>query len=115
MTGMDRPLQIALIAGVFALALVMFEHSENGRYQYATNGDTGIIVDTRTGEYWDERGDHIEPRRAHITAHHPSVDDQTATDDHANKFMNCIHDAEGHKTDIKDCTDLLPTPTQSSH
>jgi len=114
MTGMDRPLQIALIVGVFALAFVVFEHSEGGRYQYSTNGTTGIIVDTRTGEYWDESGNHFEPRKAHITAHHPSVDDQTASDDRSNNFRNCIHDALAHKTDIKDCTNLLPTPAQSS-
>jgi hypothetical protein len=120
MIGMDRLLQIALIVGVFALAVVGFEHSKNGRYQYSTNGAKGIVVDTRTGEYWDESGNHFEPRRAHITAHHPSVDDRTASDDHTNRFMDCIHDAEAHKKDIKDCADLLPggsqpaTPAQSS-
>jgi hypothetical protein len=113
-TAMNRPLQIALIVGVFALAFGVFEHSENGHYQYSTNGDRGVIVDTRTGEYWDERGDHIEPRKAHITAHHPSVDDQTASDDRSNKFLDCIHDAEAHKKDIKDCGDLLPGGSQTA-
>jgi hypothetical protein len=114
MTGMDRPLQIALIVGVFVLAFVVFEQSKNGRYQYSTNGTTGFIVDTRTGEYWDESGSHWKPREARITAHHPSVDDQTESDDHTNRFMNCVHDAEAHKTDIKDCANLLPTPAQPS-
>jgi hypothetical protein len=114
MTGMDRPLQIALIVGVFAIAVVGFEHSKNGRYQYSTNGTTGIIVDTRTGEYWDESGSHWEPRQARITAHSPLVDDRTDADDRSNRFMNCIHDAEAHKTNIKDCANLLPTPAQSS-
>jgi hypothetical protein len=111
---MGKPLQIALIVGIFALAFAVFEHSKNGRYQHSSNGTTGLIVDTRTGEYWDEAGSHWEPRKAHITAHHPSVDDQTASDDRANKFMNCIHDAESQKTDIKDCSNWLHTPAQPS-
>jgi hypothetical protein len=112
MAAMDRPLQLALIIGVFALAFVVFERSENGRYQYSTNGSTGIIVDTRTGEYWTEEGNHFEPRQARITAHYPFVDDQSENDDHRNKVRNCVHDAEAHKTNLKDC--FLPAPAQSS-
>jgi hypothetical protein len=99
---MDRSLQIALIVGVFAVATVLFEYSENGRYQYSPNGSAGIIVDTRTGEYWTEDGSHFEPREARITVHHPAVDDRTASDDRVNKFMDCIHDA-AHKKDARDC------------
>jgi hypothetical protein len=96
---MDRLLTIALIIGVFAVAAVLFENSENGRYQYSP----GIIVDTRTGEYWTQDGSHFEPREARITVHQPSVNDQTASDDRHNKFLDCLHTAIDQKKPAKDC------------
>lgn len=81
---------IGLVVGVFAIAIAVFQHSQNGRYQYATDGTHGIIVDTRTGEFWTEDGTHLEPRVAHIPVHIPSVDDQTAGDDKSNKFRECL-------------------------
>jgi hypothetical protein len=59
-------------------------------YQYSTNGNQGIIVDTRIGEYWMEDGTHVEPRSAHITTHHPHVDDETASDDRTQEFSDCL-------------------------
>jgi hypothetical protein len=87
---MDNASRIGLVVGVFAIAIALFQHSQNGRYQYSTDGTHGIIVDTRTGEYWTEDGSHFEPRIAHITAHHPSVDDQTTGDDKSNEFRECL-------------------------
>jgi hypothetical protein len=69
---MDKPFQIGLVVGVFAIAYVLYLNSENGRYQYSG----GMVVDTRTGEFWSEDGTHFEPRSAHITTHHPSVEGQ---------------------------------------
>jgi hypothetical protein len=87
---MDKGFRIGLLVGVFAIAIGLFESSQNGRYQYSTNGNQGVVVDTRSGEYWTEDGSHFEPRTAHITAHHPSVEDATAEDDRANNLHNCL-------------------------
>jgi len=111
---MDRLLQIALIVGVFAIAIVLFQYSQNGRYQYSPHGDGGNVVDTRTGEYWDQQGNHFEPREARITVHHPSVDNETESDDRINRFRNCLHDAVAHKKDTKDCTPELDLQAQAS-
>jgi hypothetical protein len=104
---MDRSFQIALVASVFAIAIVLFKYSENGRYQYSGSADEGIIVDTRSGEYWRWDGSHFEPRAALITFHHPSVDDQTVGDDRSNKFKDCLHDAVTHGKDTKACVAAL--------
>jgi hypothetical protein len=53
---MDKLFRIGLLVGVFAIALGFFQNSQNGRYQYSSNGNVGIIVDTRTGEFWTEQG-----------------------------------------------------------
>lgn len=87
---MNRWFQIGLLVGVFAIAAALFQQSQNGRYQYSTSGNQGIIVDTRTGVFWVEDGTHFEPRTAHITVHHPLVDDQTASDDRTQKFSECL-------------------------
>ena len=100
---MDRPFKIGLLVGVFAIAAVLFQNSQNGRYLYSTSGNGGVVVDTRTGEFWTEEGTHFEPRSAHITAHHPSVDDETANDDSSNRFKDCLHDAVTHGKSAKDC------------
>ena len=100
---MDKLLQMALVAGVFASAFALFEHSENGRHRCTTDGNHNVIVDTRTGEFWTEDGSHFEPRQARITVHHPAIDNQTANDDGNNKFMDCIHDAVTHNKNAKDC------------
>jgi hypothetical protein len=103
MCRLDRSLQIALIVSVLAIAVVLFQRSENGRYQYSPNGNTGTIVDTRSGDYWTADGSHFQPREARITVHHPTVDNQTASDDRTNKFRDCLNDAVAHRKDAKDC------------
>lgn len=114
---MEDIFRIGLVVGIFAIAIAVFQHSQNGRYQYSTDGTHGIIVDTRTGEFWTEDGSHFEPRIARITARHPSVDDQTASDDKANKFKECleakIQAIRAHSEARRDCvaerqTDLQP-------
>lgn len=87
---MDKAFKVALLVGIFVIAFALFQQSENGRYRYSTNGTQGIVVDTRTGEFWLEDGSHFELRIAHITARHPSVDDETVSDDRANKFKECL-------------------------
>jgi hypothetical protein len=108
---MENIFRIGLVVGIFAIAIAVFQHSQNGRYQYSTDGTHGIIVDTRTGEFWTEDGSHFEPRIARITARHPSVDDQ------ANKFKECleanIQAIRAHSEARRDCvaerqTDLQP-------
>jgi hypothetical protein len=71
----DRIYKVALLLGLFAIAIGLFENSRNTRYQYANHGDQGVIVDTRTGEYWTEDGTHFEPREAKITTHSPTMVD----------------------------------------
>ena len=104
---MDNAARIGLVVGVLAIAIALFQHSQNGRYQYSTDGTHGIIVDTRTGEFWKEDGSHFEPRIAHITVHHPSVDNQTASDDKSEKFRECleanIQAARAHSETRRDC------------
>jgi hypothetical protein len=87
---MDKAFKIGVLFGIFGIAGALFQQAQNGRYQYSTNGGQGIVVDTRTGEFWQEDGSHFEPRMAHITARHPSVDDQTESDDKTNKFRECL-------------------------
>jgi hypothetical protein len=60
----DKAIKIGLLVSVFAAALALFQRSENGRYQYSTNGNQGVVLDTRTGEFWTEDGTHFEPRMA---------------------------------------------------
>jgi len=104
---MENTFRIGLVVGVLAIAIAVFQHSQNGRYQYSTDGTHGTIVDTRTGEYWTEDGSHFEPRTAHITARHPSVDDQTASDDKSNKFKECLEAnilaVRAHSETRRDC------------
>jgi hypothetical protein len=111
---MDKLLQIALVAGVFASAFVLFEHSENGRYSYTSNGNDSIIVDTRTGEFWTQDGNHFEPRVARVTIHHPAIDNQTASDDRSNNFSDCVHDAVTHNKEVKDCVAQLKSDSQGA-
>lgn len=102
---MDTIFKVSLLICIFAIAAISVQSAQNGHYQYATNGNTGIIVDTRTGEFWTEDGDHFEPRTAHITAHHPLIDDETANDDRTIRFKDCLHDAVAHRKSAKDCVD----------
>ena len=99
---MDEPFKIGLLIGVFAIAIVLFQYSQNGRYQYSPNGNVGVIVDTRTGEFWTEEGSHFEPRTGHITTHLPSVDDETGTDERTIKFRNCLQDAVANRKSARD-------------
>jgi hypothetical protein len=103
---MDKAFKLGLLVGIFAVAVALFQSAENGRYQYSTNGSEAVIVDTRTGDFWTENGSHFEPRIARITAHHPTVDDQTASDDSAQKFHDCLLaniQAVRNHTDKRDC------------
>jgi len=104
---MENTFRIGLVVSVFAVAIAVFQFSQNGRYQYSIDGTHGIIVDTRTGEFWTEDGSHFEPRIARITARHPSVDDETASDDKANKFKECleanIQAIRDHSETRRDC------------
>jgi len=102
---MNKAFQIGFLSVLCVIALLLFQHSQNGRYQYSTVGTIGVIVDTRTGEYWTEDGTHFEPRSAHITTHHPSIDDQTASDDSTNKFRECLQDAVAHHNSAKNCVE----------
>jgi len=87
---MDKGFKIGLVVGILAIAIALFESSQNGRYQYSGTGEQGAMVDTRTGEFWTADGSHYEPRAAKITAHHPQVEDATANDDRANKLHSCL-------------------------
>jgi hypothetical protein len=94
---MDKLFKIGLLVGIFAAAIALFQNSQNGRYRYSANPidpteykTSGVVIDTRTGEYWTEDGTHFEPRTAHITAHRPFVDDETANDDSTKKFHDCL-------------------------
>jgi hypothetical protein len=103
---MDKTFRIGLLVGIFAAAIALFQNAQNGRYQYSTNGNQGIVVDTRTGEFWVEDGSHFEPRAAHITVHHPMILDETANDDRSQKFQECLQanlQAVRSHTDRRDC------------
>ena len=43
--SMNRWFQIGILVGIFAIAATLFQQSQNGRYQYSTNGNQGIVVD----------------------------------------------------------------------
>jgi hypothetical protein len=103
---MDKGLTIGLVVGLFAVATALFQSAQNGRYQYTTNGSQAVIVDTRTGDFWTEDGSHFEPRMARVTAHHPTIDDQTESDDSAQKFHDCLLaniQAVRNHSDKRDC------------
>lgn len=114
---MDYGFKIGLLVGIFAVAIALFENSSNGRYQYSSNGSQGIVVDTRTGEFWTEDGSHFEPRTARITTHHPSVEDATAQDDRANSLHNCLMSHTDPKKCLAEFTAsraIQPPPTSTS-
>jgi len=96
---MNKAFKIGLVLSVFAVAIALFQAAQNNRYQCSSNGSQWIVADTRTGEFWTEDGSHWEPRRARITAHHPSVEDETAQDDRANNLHSCLMS----HTDPKKC------------
>jgi hypothetical protein len=87
---MNKAFKVGLLVGIFAIATALFQQSGNGRYQYARDGDAGIIVDTRTGEFWNEGGDHFEPRAAQITTHAPFIIDEAPRDRRSNSFRDCL-------------------------
>jgi hypothetical protein len=96
---MEKAFKLGLVIGIFAIAIALFEYSRNARYQYSTHGDQGVVLDTRTGEFWTEDGSHFEPKKARVTLHHPTIDDVTAHDDRANRLNECL---KSH-TDPKKC------------
>jgi hypothetical protein len=116
---MDKAFKIGLLVGIFGVVFALLQQSQNGRYRYSTNGGRGVVVDTRTGEFWQEDGSHFEPRMARITARHPSMDDQTENDDKTNKFKECldanVRAIRDHSTVQRDCVaemkvDFQPRP-----
>jgi len=92
MNQINRAFKVGLLVGIFTIAVALFQQSGNGRYQYVTKGEEGIVVDTRTGEFWTEAGSHFEPREARITTHVPFVIDQAARDRRMNSYLDCVHD-----------------------
>lgn len=72
----DKIFKVALLVGIYLVAVALFLRSENGRYEYRTDESGGLVVDTRTGEYWYYNGTHVEPRTARVTLHSPVIDDK---------------------------------------
>jgi hypothetical protein len=113
---MEKLFKIGLVLGVLSVAFALFDGAQNGRYQHSGNGGEGVVLDTRTGEYWDAAGNHFEPRLARITMHSAAIDDETADDNRRNAFHDCI---ESH-TDVKKCLAdfdkprTLPAPDSNS-
>jgi hypothetical protein len=87
---MNKGFKAGLLVGIFTIAIAVFENSQNGRYQYSINGNQGVVMDTRTGDFWTEDGSHFEPRTASITMHTPWIDDSTEGDKRSNSFRLCI-------------------------
>jgi len=99
---MDRVFKGGLLVCLAAIAITLFQQSRNGRYQYGLNGNQGVVLDTRNGEFWTEDGSHFEPKQARITARHPLLVDNTADDDRANGLHNCLF---SHEKAPKQCVD----------
>ena len=87
---MENAFKVGVLLGIFAIAVSLFLSSQNGRYQYSINESRGIIVDTRTGQFWTEEGSHFQPRVAQITMHQPLVNDETASDERSQRFHDCL-------------------------
>lgn len=104
---MNKGFKIGLLVAIFAIAAALFQQSGNGRYQYASDGKLGIIVDTRTGDFWNESGYHYEPRAARITSHEPRIIDEATRDRRTNDFLDCLHARR------KDCVAQLRAAEQS--
>lgn len=112
---MDKVFKMGVLVSLFAVAAALFESSQNGRYQYSRS-DVHVVIDTRTGEFWTEDGTHFIPRAAQITVHHPAVDDQSASDDSANKFRECLDDVVRHHSGrncLAEQQAASPTPDQA--
>ena len=100
-TQMNKAFKIALLAGIFAVAIALFQQSENGRYQYALeNEHDGIVLDTRTGEFWDASGTYYQPRARRITTHEPEIVDEAKGDERTNRFNECL---KNHRDTPKNC------------
>lgn len=87
---MERVFKVGLLIGIAAIAFALFLSSQNGRYQYSTDGSKAVVLDTRTGEFWLEDGSYFNPRLARITVHHPLVEDESASDDRSQAFHDCL-------------------------
>ena len=94
---MDRVFKVAILACIFAIAICLFRQSSNGRYQYASSGNQGVVLDTRSGEFWTENGYHFEPRAARITLHEPLIVDEATSDHRTHAYLDCLHSGR------KDC------------
>jgi hypothetical protein len=91
---MDKTFKIGLLVGILAIAVALFQHSQNARYSYSTSGDSGIVLDTRTGEFWTVDGSHYEPRAARITTHEPFVVNDAGRDRRVNNYLDCLHNSK---------------------
>ncbi|SRR5712692_1866772 len=90
MALMDNWFRIGLLLGLAAIAVALFQYSENGRYQLTNSGREQFVVDTRTGEFWTEEGNHFEPRTASITLRTPWIDNAADGDQRTNDFRLCL-------------------------
>jgi hypothetical protein len=92
---MDKTFKIGVLVGILVIAIALFQLSQNARYSYSTaNGDSGIVLDTRTGEFWTVDGSHYEPRAARITTHEPFVVNGAAQDHRVNNYLDCLHNSK---------------------
>ena len=86
----DKGFKIGLPVSILAVAIALFQHSQNSRYQYFNGANQQGIVDTR-GEFWTEKDGHPLPTANRENyAHHPSIEDASADDDRTKAFNDCI-------------------------
>lgn len=66
--------RVTVLALLGFIAFAIYLHGQNGRYQYvrAEEGH-GIVIDTRTGEYWTDTMVHIDSRGRRVEQLHPAV------------------------------------------
>jgi hypothetical protein len=62
-TGMRSwAFQASVLLLLAAIAIGVWLHASNGRYQFVKTEANEIVIDTRTGEYWVDANLHINPR-----------------------------------------------------
>lgn len=73
----DHLFQASVLILLAVLAVGVFLHAENGHYQFATSNPYRIVLNTRTGEYWTNRGTHVRPTERAVQT---STDSEQALD-----------------------------------
>lgn len=68
--------RITVVALLSLIALALYLHAENGRYQFIKTDSNEIVIDTRTGEYWVDATTHIDPRGHRVTQTNPAISEQ---------------------------------------